>query len=59
MQKPANKFLDDLLDETPIYETPIYEKETNISLSFALKQHTKALFLPPLELCRFSSNPVE
>ena len=40
-------------------KTPIYEKKTNISLSFPLKQDTKACFLPPLELRRFSGNPIE
>ena len=40
-------------------KTPIYEKKTNISLSFSLKQDTKACFLPPLELRRFSGNPIE
>ena len=40
-------------------KTPIYEKKTTISLSFALKPNTKACFLPPLELHRFSGNLTE
>ena len=55
-REPADNFMDDLIEGQ---ETPIYEKETNISLSFALKQNTEACFLPPLELRRFSGNPVE
>ena len=40
-------------------KTPIYEKKTTIGLSFALKPNTKACFLPPLELRRFSGNLTE
>ena len=36
----------------------MYEKETNIVLSFALKQDTEAHPLSSLELCWFSGNPV-
>ena len=40
-RETADNFIDDLIEGQ---ETPIYEKETNISLSFTLKQDTEVRF---------------